>query len=363
MFIVQNRERPEAIRNALRDLMRDGVESVRVCSAYMTRKGSELLHDDIKRASPYGDQSAVNKTIVTSPDFGITEPEALEYWMRVPGSRVLVAGADLLERNSLNPKIAFHPKLYAVGRPNGTAGSLVGSANLTSRGLTVNGEVAWLQLNHQTLSEVDAAWESITRMATPLTQEILHRYRSLRELTALRELTVHTGPVKELQPVPQPDISGLDSRDSFEGMVADPESYDRVWIQADNLQGGSGTQLELPRSTTHFFGVGANLSDEGQVVHLAELVLVSGQTVWDDRKLTWHPGNKMVRMNLPSITQGGHDYRNSLILFRRLNTRRFELQVHPWDSDSCRAFVEASRIGELLFRVGRNSDRLYGLLP
>lgn len=124
MFVIQNRTRPGEIQNALRDLMRDGVESVRVCSAYVTRKGSELLYDEIRRSSRNGDQDAVSKTIVASLDFGTTEPQALEYWMEIPGSRVLVAGADLLERRSLNPKVAFHPKVYAFRRPNGTVGSL-----------------------------------------------------------------------------------------------------------------------------------------------------------------------------------------------------------------------------------------------
>ena len=357
MFVIQNRKRPGEIQNALRDLMRDGVESVRVCSAYVTRKGSELLYDQIRRSKPNGGQEAVSTTIVASLDYGTTEPQALEYWREIRGCRVLVAGADLLERGDLNPKVAFHPKVYAFGRPNGTVGSLTGSANLTSRGLTINSEAAWRVSEHGSHGEVDRAWQSIIQGTTPLTPSLLDRYRSLRKQT------IRGQPASEVRPVPEPEFGQLVDYQPFTEAVADPKSYDRVWIQAERLQGGSETQLELPRGTPRFFGADRILPDEGSVVPLAELVLVSGQAIWRSRRLTWHPNNQMVRINLPSSTQGGYDYGNSLILFRRLNDGRFELQVHPWDSDPCRAFVEASRIGNLLFRVGRSSNRLCGLLP
>ncbi len=52
-----------------------------------------------------------------------------------------------------------------------------------------------------------------------------------------------------------------------------------------------------------------------------------------------------------------------LILFRRIARNTFELRVHPWDSDAARAYVEASRRAGLVFRVGRNSNRLAGFVP
>lgn len=357
MFIVQNRAQPGEIQNALHDLMRDGVESVRVCSAYVTRKGSELLYDAIRRSNPNADQDSVSKTIVASLDFGTTEPQALEYWREIPGSQIWVAGADLLERGNLNPKVAFHPKVFAFGRPNGTVGSLTGSANLTSRGLTINSEAAWCVSEHRSHHEVDAAWRSITQGTTRLTQDLLDRYRSLRERT------IRGQRARETQRVPEPEIGQLGDYQPFGEAVANPGRYGRMWIEARQLQGGSHTQLELPRGSHSFFGAMQIPAEADQVVHLAELVLTSGQTSWPNCPLTWHPNNQMERINLPSRARGGYDYGDSLILFRRLEDGRFELQVHPWDSDSCRAFVEASRMGELLFWVGRKSDRLYGLLP
>jgi hypothetical protein len=59
---------------------------------------------------------------------------------------------------------------------------------------------------------------------------------------------------------------------------------------------------------------------------------------------------------------GGFQYENSLILFRRIAANTFELRVYPWNSDSARAYVEASRVAGLVFRVGRNSNRIAGFI-
>ena len=70
--------------------------------------------------------------------FGLTEPEALRYWKGLPNSTVRIAGASLIANGSLTPTRAFHPKIYAFGIRGAHANMLVGSANLTNRGLTIN---------------------------------------------------------------------------------------------------------------------------------------------------------------------------------------------------------------------------------
>jgi len=70
----------------------------------------------------------------------------------------------------------------------------------------------------------------------------------------------------------------------------------------------------------------------------------------------------MERINLPSQAMGGFQYENSLILFRRIAANTFELRVYPWNSDSARAYVEASRAARRVFRVGRNSNRIAGFI-
>ena len=77
MFIVQNETCLGTMQSALFDLVRGGIISVRVCSAYMSMSGSEILLDGIRRSAPDGNHEEVDKTIVTALDFGITDPEAL----------------------------------------------------------------------------------------------------------------------------------------------------------------------------------------------------------------------------------------------------------------------------------------------
>jgi HKD family nuclease len=356
MFIVQNELRPAEIQNALFDLMRNGIDSVRVCSAYISMAGSEILFDGICRSAPEGNHERVTKTIVTSLDFGLTEPAALEFWRDTGSCQVLVAGASLLEEGSIIPSAAFHPKLYLFGRANGSIGGLVGSANLTNRGLTINSEVAWLEMEYEQIALVNQAWDAAVQPAVPLTREILETYRAIR----IRFLPER--PIQELEPVPEPDIGPLGQFAAFGDADIDPAAYGQMWVQSHGLQGGARTQLELPRGSHRFFGANFRDYDFDRVDHIAEPILVSGRSVWNDRPLTWHGDNAMERINLPSIAMGGFPYENSLILFRRIAPNTFELRVHRWDSDAARAYLETSWRAGLVFRVGRNSNRLAGFM-
>jgi hypothetical protein len=136
-----------------------------------------------------------------------------------------------------------------------------------------------------------------------------------------------------------------------------------MWIQSHAMQGGAATQLELPRGTHQFFGVRYTNYNFGRVRHIAEPILISGGHRWTDRPLTWHGDNAMERINLPSLSMGGFHYENSLILFRRIDTNVYELRVFPWASDTARAYLEASRQAGLIYRVGRNSNRIAGFIP
>lgn len=357
MLIVQNELRPNEIQNALFDLMRDGMSRVRVCSAYMSITGSKLLFDGIRRAAPHGDHEGVIKVIVTSLDYGLTDPAALRFWNDLANSHVLVSGVSLLERETLVPEAAFHPKFYLFDRPDGTVASLVGSANLTNRGLTINSEVAWFEKGHNQAEQINAAWDAAVEPAVPMTPEILEQYQALRGKIPKERFP------EELEPIPVPAVGPRGRYRPFREAVADPAVYNQLWVQSRGMQGGAGTQLELPRGAHRFFGATYDDYELERVNRIAEPVLVSGQRMWDDRPLTWHGDNAMERINLPSRAMGGFRYENSLILSRRIAANTFELRVYPWDSDSAWVYVEASRRAELLYRVGINSNRLAGLVP
>ncbi|MDX3968137.1 MAG: phospholipase D family protein [Bradyrhizobium sp.] len=353
MLVVQNELMPGTIQDALFDLLRKKAERIRICSAYISLSGSEMLFDAICRAS----SNLADKTIVASLDFGLTDPEALRFWMKVRNCSVFVAGSDNLRRGSLTPTSAYHTKFYVFDRQDNSVGSLVASANLTNRGLTVNSEVGWLDRSVADPAALNVAWSNIVRPAIPITQQILDAYAKLHD--RLKD-AIHT---KELEPLPPPPIGSPSNYSVFGDAPVDPASYNLMWIQSRGMQGGAGTQLELPRGTHRYFGARYADYNFEKVKHIAEPILVSGRERWSDRPLTWHGDNAMERINLPSFAMGGFRYENSLILFRRLGRNVFELRVHPWESDTAHAYVEASRRSGLVYRVGRNSNRIAGFLP
>ena len=220
MLIIQNEYTPGRIQNALFDLMRGGLESVRICSAYISTAGSELLFDGVRRSA--GNPERVAKTIVTSLDFGLTEPEALRFWRERRKCEVLVAGAEQLAEGSLIPNSAFHTKFYLFDRPD--LGSLVSSANLTSRGLTINSEVGWLETELDDPRSIEIAWQNARRPAVPLTDEILETYAALRRRVAARK------PVEEFEPLPAPPIGPLNRYAAFADADIDAGDYELMWI-------------------------------------------------------------------------------------------------------------------------------------
>ena len=352
MFVVQNQLKPAAIQNALHDLMRDGLSRVRVCSAYLSLMGSRMLLDAIERNAPGGDAAKVRKTVVTSLDFGLTEPAALRMWRNLQAD-VHVAGTSALDRGTLMPEAAFHPKFYVFDRLDGTIASLVTSANLTNRGLTINSEVGWTAVAADA-GATDRAWHAAVELAVPLTEDSLRRYEECR--TSARDRA------DDMAPVPQPSLPAKPL--AFLGDASiDLARYGQMWVQSFEMSGGSGTQLELPRGAHRFFGAAIADYEAKHVDAIAKPTLVVGSREWERCPLRWHGNNRMERINLPSLAKGGFNYSQSMILFRRLDTNSYELRVDPWDSDTARACMEASRQRELLFRVGQtNTSRLVGLL-
>lgn len=332
--------------------MRDGLARARICSAYVSVMGSRTLLDAIKRSMPSGVHADIPKTVVASLDFGLTEPEALRLWCR-SGAEVLVAGTLSLDSRTLTPATAFHPKLYVFDRPDGTVASLVTSANLTNRGLTVNTEVGYTVVAGDA-EAANSAWRSAVELAVPLTNDILQRYEAQREVARERA-------ADETDPLPKPLPVGRLA--PFGDASVEVGEHSQLWVQSWGMSGGSATQLELPRGAHRFFGVATVDYEVEHVDKIAEPVLVSGNRRWQSNPLRWHGNNRMERINLPSVASGGFRYSNSLILFRRLRANVYELRVHPWDSDTARACIEASRQCELIFRVGQaNTTRLAGLI-
>jgi hypothetical protein len=116
VLVVQNAAKPAGIRNAIVDLIALGVTDVRVASAYVTLGGCNILLAAIREGVGQAAFAAIPKTLVTSFDYGITEPQALRRWVNLANSRIKASGATDVAQGSLMPPQAFHPKLYAFRR-------------------------------------------------------------------------------------------------------------------------------------------------------------------------------------------------------------------------------------------------------
>lgn len=361
MLIVQNAAEPASLRNALVDIVTAGAIDIRAASAYVTLGGANILLSAVANAVGPGAFAAMPKTLVTSFDFGLTEPRALQHWRGLANATVFVAGVQRLAQGSLMPRRAFHPKLYIFGRDSQTCSTLVGSANLTSRGFSVNTEAAWMQQGVPRV-DADAAFDKVRFETTALTDDLLAAY------TVLRQAQPPSPEIEqEAQPVAAPAPVAGAALPLFRLAIANgavnPADYAAMWVHGEALQGGSSNQLELPRGGHRFFGFVFDQYDYPHNLTIGEPVLRSGARVWNDRRLTWHGNNRMERMNLPTAAQRGFDYADTAVMFRRLIDGSFELIVTPWESDLARSWRQASAQRQTLFRLGTvATNRVVGLL-
>ena len=361
MLIVQNAMEPASLRNALVDMIATGITDVRVASAYVTLRGADILLSAVMGVVGPVAFSVMPKILITSFDFGLTEPQALQRWCAMTNSMVFVSGAQKLAQGSLMPQRAFHPKLYILGSGPQKCSMLVGSANLTSRGFSVNTEAAWVQ-QAVPRAVADVAFNKVCFETTALTENLLAAYAALRQAKPPPpEIAQEVQPVAAPEPVPDTALPLF--RVAIETGAINPVAYAAMWVHGEGLQGGSNNQLELPRGGHRFFGFVFDQYDYPHNLTIGQPVLRSGARIWNDRLLTWHGNNRMERMNLPTASQGGFDYANAAVMFRRLVDGSFELIVTPWDSDLARSWRHASAQRQTLFRLGTvATNRIVGLL-
>ncbi len=312
-LLLQDDSCPGIVLDALLGLVEDPFDRIRIAVAYTTMGGSQLLVPRLVRQIGVRDWEAATKTIVTSIDYGITDPEALEYWADQPRTTVLVANADLLARQTLRPTKAFHPKLYLFSDGRGQS-YLMGSANLTRKAFTVNREVV-IESRRATTQLSDGDWNRILSLGTPLSEEVVREYRLLREANPPQDADEVPGPV----PVPLGNVPVF-YREVEAGRLI-PGMFTRFWVQAGAMStGGSHNILEVPRYANRFFGF--DFDDYGEFhILIGNVRLSIGRHHWVDRQLAWHGAermNKMERLTLPTIAQGGVDYAGTAVMFRRL---------------------------------------------
>lgn len=355
MLIVQNSATSSVVLDEIASRVPSDATKMFVASAYVTQEGSELLLDRVRRAIGPQAFGQLSRRLVTTCDYGLTDPDALQSWFAA-GATVEMVNAENVGGATLRPSVAFHPKVYAFRAAVGEWTVVSGSANLTARGMTVNAEA--MSAGLMTRADMRTARRALTHGAVPVTAALIATYRAQR-------LAAPPSPdiAAEITGVAQPQsAAGVDVFGNAVNIgIVDPTTFNRFWVQTLTMSGGSGSQLELPRGAHAFFGFAFAQHVAGDKVTIGRPVLISGGSQWNDRILSWHGNNQMERINMPTAAMGGYAYARSAVCFRRLD-EGFEFTVAPWNSSLARSWRSASAKAGYVFALGANSPRTCGLL-
>lgn len=328
---------------------------LRIAVAYTTYAGASTLVATLSARLGQAKWLGLRKQLITSFDFGATEPQALRYMLAVPETEVRIANLQVADLASPSGNASFHPKLYIFDKGD-RRDYLCGSPNLTGRALTVNTEAAFV-IRGAAAADIDGFWDDMWTRAAPLTEELLRIYEEARQRVPRHE----PDPPVPAPPTP-PAIALQPFGDAVASGALDPEAFESFWVEAGSMSsGGSHNQLELPRAANGFFGQRFDDYDSRGVERIADLELSASGRRWSGRPLTWHGDNRMERLNLPTVAQGGFTYPNTAILFRR-SGRTFELEVADWNSPTAIAWRSASQQARRMYRAGgAASPRICGL--
>ncbi len=354
---AQSSRCPSQVLFAFDDVADTHVEKVRWAVAYSTRAGCVRLTDRLSARIGETKWKEIEKEFITSLDFGLTDPDALEFLAGLPASKVHIANPGVVDKQGLLPAKAYHPKLYLFDSMKET-GYVVGSANLTNNALMTNTEVVVSGKENLESGCWSGVWSELLFNTAPYTNALLNNYK--RRWSGLKRHTVEpdSSPIEPV--VRKPHDKPVFGEEVTNGNVS-PMAFNHFWMEVTTLSGGSSNQLELPRGANRFFEFNYNdYENTTSVVDIGSPILTYKDKVWDDKPLRWHPSNRMERFNLPTIIQGGFDYQNTAILFRR-HKYGFELNILPWDDEEAVAWRAASDILKKVFRLGQGSERICGL--
>jgi HKD family nuclease len=357
VLVQQSELRPGEILRAIESLVGHDTTGIRIASAYITTGGLNLLLPRLKAlvGAAWG---GITKEVVTSFDYGFTDHLALGRLLADPdGYSVRVAKGDEVIARGLSPRVSFHPKVYVVNR-SADSGLYVGSSNLTDPGFTLNTEVGFAVASVPT-AMVDAIWAEVYGPAQPLTPQLLAQYASLRTLTVRRRARQALPPVTTAVLPATATTTSVAPLGSAVDTGFDPATFDHFWVEIGGPSGGSGNQLELPRTSNRFFGFTYATYDRVQR-DIGTVPLLADLKSWAGQRLVWFGHNQMERFYLPTIRQGGSTYRpEKVVLFRR-EPLGYRFLLADRGSPEAIAWLNASQRLATTFRVGDRTDRLCG---
>lgn len=359
-IVIQNQANPGKVLLAFSSLADSDLSGLKFAVAYVTKAGSDCLFGIIKNKIGSTKWESIPKTVITSFDFGLTEPVALVSMQKIANCKVQISGKNVLQNKMLRPLYAYHPKMY-IFEKNTTSSLAIGSANLSHSALTTNAEAISIYESFPDQDQLDQCWNQIIAQSEELSPSLLSLYTTVRKKYQFVKTKPELSGEKPDLPDPQIVPGSLDilNHPISIGKLS-PMSYDHFWVQAGSMSsGGSANQLELPRGANLFFGYNFdNYTSYHQVIGYP--TIFTAKNTWKDRPLTWHGHNSMERINLPTSAQGGFHYKDSIVHFTRYG-KRFELLVFPFHHTISKIWRNMSKNNGLVFKLGTGSNRICGL--
>jgi HKD family nuclease len=252
-------------------------------------------------------------------DDAITQPGAIDLIKTFAGSEVKVISLTREKRR-------FHPKMYRLWSSANSSRSLliIGSGNLTRHGLKLNGEAGVL-LQADNLADANghqAPWPSIWAAGKTPTEQLMAEYTE--KYKAAR---------KARKKVAQAGAAPPDETQEVDLAVAKT-----LWLDIGSAN-SNGTDIDLPRSLTSYFGI-----IDGQTAH-PDVQLIAPDKTLSSATLKFYGkkglggkkgGNKMWRLQLRTNTvsslappgtfkKGRSDY--ALCLVGLPNTDTYQVKV------------------------------------
>ena len=349
------------IKQAILDVASNAqFEGLFAAVAYSTIAGSVALVEGLR--SVMQNWSKVKKEWLISVDYGLTEPDALEYLQKLPKSQVRVHdGIDVINRK-LQPIRSFHPKVYFfLGEAPGILGLVSGSANLTLSGLHFNNEQA-----------ISSIWKNPVSA-----RDELHRKQALEALEELRVLfdssdIVNASFIKKYSKVwkkrgaanedyrPKikrllPKVAAVGIGKSSAYSVARSFWVDLGYVNENRGPGIPGNQIDLQRGSRVFFEFSAK--DVVPNTSLGSIsIIFGGHTVPCNMG---YGKNQMDKLNLPIPgNPGPPTYENTTLMFTRKGKLKYEL--HVGTSAQKQAWRSLSRSQGTFYKMA--SGREFGVI-
>lgn len=352
-IFIQNQSRPGVLLDGLGVLVSPNISRLRVAVAYVSSAGANLVCSYLEQQVVSAVWQAAPKHFITSFDFGHTEPNGLRRLLKIPNTIVKIADTSVIAAPGFAPATPFHPKMFIADRAEGVA-ALIGSANISNAAFTDSAEAAMLETAVEDVSGLESAWNKLWEQATTLNAQVLADYESHWSRSA-------RWPGEAADGATEVDRGVRPLLDAIDNGQLELNGFVHMWVEAGSMtSGGSHNQLEFPRGGNRFFGGNfADYGGGGDVQAICDVALRARGGQWI-RPLRWHSHNRMERLNLPTLSQGGYDYASTCVLFTRGADGYFEMTVAPWDSSVAERWRAAAvRLGKV-YRFGESSPRICG---